>query len=323
MRCSKTVRLASILFFLPITIALLYASESESSFKRFNLVMREGFGAIAIGDLNSVLSSTNNDAVYTSLRESGSGLCVGEIREVPNRFKDWEVELRWMPNNFGIGLAFAGPTKYYDKSHLNYTVGFSDSMETVSHTYESRISVYTPIKLGFYYSLPPISGLHLVLNAGAGYYRAKMLYGTLDQYLYSSGMYLLSYNDYVKGRHIGFHCGFALEYKLSNRLSILAESQWRFAKIATLTGYGDVWEQYYDAEGNLVSSNATTTGSTRILYHYIGADYVTGTRHEKLIMIDSSSEPPFSTLDDGSDFRKATLDLSGFTVKIGLKIGLF
>lgn len=322
MRGDVMKRLVSITL-VAFSLLAICAIGADAADKKFSLVVREGFGSIAIGDLNNVLSSVNSDAVYTSLRESGSGLCVGEIREVPNHFKDWEVELRWMPKYFGIGLAFASPTKYYSKSHLDYTIGYSGVMETVGFTYESKISAYTPIKLSFCFSPPPISGARLVLNAGAGYYRAKMFYGTLDQYYYSSSKYLLSYNDYVEGKQIGFHCGIGFEYKLSARFSILAEGQWRLAKITTLTGYGDVWEKYYDADGNLLIDNSATTESTRILYHYIGTDSATGTRHEKMIMIASSAEPPFVTLDDGSDFRKATLDLSGFTFKIGLKIGVF
>ncbi len=156
-----------------LLICFVYSSEQPHVSKRaFSLIVRGESGSLGIGDLNSVLSSINNDAVYTSLRESGSGLCVGEIREVPNRFKGWEVELRWMPKCFGLGLAFASPTKYYSKSHLDYTIANSSAMETVSFTYESKISAYTPIKLSFYYSPPPISGVRVVLNAGAGYYRA-------------------------------------------------------------------------------------------------------------------------------------------------------
>ena len=291
--------------------------------EKFSLVVREGFGSIGIGDLNSVLKSTNNDAVYEYLRENYPQCCVGNIQEIPNDFKNWEAELQWnLWRRFSVGVAFEDKAKYDGKSFLTYTILGSVGPETINYTYHSRISVCAPIKFNLYYSLPINSKANIILNAGTGYYCTKLLYSVFYQFRYPlNSMELYSDQFDVKGNQVGFHCGFALEYKVSSRMFLLVESHWRFAKIRTLTGSCLSSDQYFDAEGYLIDESEVLMPHGTLL-HYIGTNLYTGARIEKLAV--SNSDPSsIGGIDDPSDARKATLDLNGFTFRIGLKIGLF
>lgn len=77
--------------------------------------------------------------------------------------------------------------------------------------------------------------------------------------------------------------------------------------------------QVFDVAGNLTFINTSSTDG--ILYHYIGLDFSTGRMREKLVV--ENLDPPWYGIDLPTDIRRAFLDLGGFTLKIGLRIGLF
>jgi hypothetical protein len=307
-------------FLLCGSVIALSAGDTKPAKRAFSLVVREGFGSIRVGDLNTTLYSINHDETYEWVREYYPERCVGEILELPNHFKDWETELRWAPGRFAIGIAVSAPTRFYGKSFLTYTIIGTSGTQTETDTYESEIRASAPLKLNLYYSLPIMSKFNLVMNGGIGYYHARMTQNHVWQfrYPYNSASIGSTYID-VTGQTIGYHCGLALEYKISDRFSIMAESQWRMAKIRTLKGSSYTEQELYDSDHNLVDTiNISVEG---ILYHYVGFDPWTGIPREKLKV--SEIDPPWAGSDEPSDIRKAILDLSGFTFKIGLKIGLF
>lgn len=296
------------------------AGEKGSAERAFSLVIREGFGSISVGDLNTTLYSLNHNPRYEYLRENFPEQCVGEIREVPNGYKDWEAELQWAAWwGFSVGLAVSGPTRFYDKSFLTYSIA-EGLRQTDDDTYESEIRVSAPVKLNLYRSFPIISRVNVAINAGIGYYRARMTQTHISyEHNPSDGEWLSSFYWDVSGRRVGFHCGFALEYKFNDRFSMTAESQWRFAKINSLEGTIHITTQVFDEYGNL---GLTFAGSDEgPLYHFYGQDLLLGVEIEKLHV--TSLEVPFSGIDFPRDIRKAFLDLSGLTFKIGLRIRLF
>jgi len=125
----------------------------------------------------------------------------------------------------------------------------------------------------------------------------------------------------VTGNQIGFHGGIGFEYKYTERVSLFAEGLWRLAKIRTLKGSITTHADAYDENGYLTGTYDTDIYQG-ILYHYSGEDLIVGgVRHEKLLVNDFP--PPWIGTDLPADVRKAFLDLSGFTFRIGLKIGLF
>lgn len=298
------------------------ATEDKPSKRSFSLVVREGFGSIAVGDLNTTLYSLDHNAVYEMLRQYYPERCVGEILGVPTRFTNWEAELQWnFWRGFSVGVAVSGPMHFHQKSFLTYTIIDYAGTQTMNDTWEPEISVSAPVKLSLYYSFPIFSKLNVIVNGGAGYYHARMAVSKLRQSRFPlDDSSLTSFDIDATGRHVGYHCGFALEYKFNERFSMIAESQWRFAKIKSLQGSEAVTGKAFDAEGNLilVTDNMTKYG---FLYHLTGEDLYTGARIEQLAVEDFP--PPWYGPDFPADIRHAFLDLSGFAFSIGFRIRLF
>ncbi len=296
------------------------AATKEHFRPRFSLVIQEGFGSIAIGDLNTTLSSLNDNPVYEAVRESNPERCVGEFAQVPDGFKDWEAELRWnLWRSFSLGVSVSGPIHMRQKSSLTYTIVEYAGTQTEIDTFDSEIRVSAPVRFSLYYARRILPAVELEVGAGLGLYQARMIQNQQWQFRFPMDDTALGYYLYdVSGTKTGFHCGFALEYELNDRFSVIAGGQWKFAKIDALKGHLVTGNDAFDAEGNLVGSEMDTAEGT--LYHYLQSNLRLGVRCERMSIHESWPE---IGLGAPSEIRQAFLDLSGFTFRIGLKIGLF
>jgi len=299
-----------------VCFLLLYGASLGATEKRFSLAIHGGFGSTKVGDLNSSLSSVGSK--LDEMKETYPEQVTGEIGPIPTKFENWEAELRWaFWQRFSIGISLAGPTHHYGNS--SYMISNSSGTASATVSYESEINISAPLKLNLYYSFPVHSRAHLIINGGIGRYQARIIRTEQAQEVFSDGSsYLGSMVINVRGKTIGYHCGLALEYRINERLTFMAESQWQFAKIKSLDGNLALSDYEYDASGNVISSGNDSWDG--ILYHYMGYDSYFGTLTEKLVI---SEFYPWDGIDFPSEERKAFLDLSGFTFKIGLKIGLF
>ncbi len=318
----KRVYIAILICSLSLLCATASAAENRPSKHSFSLVVREGFGSIAVGDLNTMLYSLDHNAAYEMLRQYYPERCVGEILGVPKKFTNWEAEVQWnFWRGLSLGVAVSGPMHFYQKSFLTYTIVDYAGTQSMNDTWEPEIRVSAPVKVSLYYSFPILSKLNVIVKGGAGYYHARLVLSELRQSRFPlDDSSLTSFDIDATGHRVGYHCGFALEYKFNERFSMTAESQWRFAKIKSLQGSEAVTGKAFDAEGNLilVTDNMTKYG---FLYHLTGEDLHTGARIEKLAVEDFP--PPWYGADLPADIRHAFLDLSGFAFTIGLKIKLF
>lgn len=253
----------------------------------FSLVIQEGFGSIAIGDLNTTLSSLNGNPVYEAVRESHPERCVGEFAQVPDGFKDWEAELRWnLWRSFSLGVSVSGPIHMRQKSSLTYTIVEYAGTQTEIDTFDSEIRMSAPVRFSLYYSLRILPAVKLAAGAGLGLYHARMIQNQQWHFRFPMDPTALGYYVFdVSGTRTGFHCGFALEYEFNNRFSIIAGGQWKFAKIDALKGTLVTGSDAFDAEGNLVSSQMNTAEGT--LYHYLQDHSRLGVRCERMSIHES------------------------------------
>lgn len=304
-----------------VTLACLFRSvEGADSKLPFSLVIREGFGSIVVGDLNTTLVSINSAYDWIRSYYPPWG-CVGEIKPISGRFTEWEAELQWdFWWGFSLGFAVSAPTRYGGSSFLTFSIMENGLNQTINNTYESDIRVSSPLKVNLYRSFNLLRNLRASVNGGIGLYRARMTQSHLYHGRYpleDVGLTTIAFD--VQGRELGYQFGIALEYKFNKRFATIAEGQWRFAKISTFNGIHTLEAQGFDAYGNLIMTlNISTEG---ILYHYIGQDFENGRWHEKLLVTDLV--PPWYGYDFPRDIRRAFLDLGGFTIKIGLRIRLF
>lgn len=294
----------------------------SASDKKFSLVIREGFGTIKVGDVNTTLSSLNT--AYDYVRETHPMGCVGDILPLANKFKDWEAEIRYnLWKGLHVGIAVSGATRHSGESAVTYTIfgGTAGDLQTDIETWKTDIRVSAPVKLNLYYSIPIVSKLDLVVNGGIGYYHARITQMNQWQFRFPADDSAVGYDSYdVSGKCLGYHGGLALEYKFNSRFSMSMESQWRATKIRTFKGSISTYADSYDSSGNYL--NSVSASLDGILFHYMGDSLrIPYQRHEKMIV--ENFDPPWYGIDIPSDIRHAFLDLGGFTFKIGLKIGLF
>jgi hypothetical protein len=289
---------------------MMSAAEREPVKRAFSLVIRGGAGSLDVGDMNTALTSI--DGYYWWIRATYPDWVIGKIPAAFDRFKDWEAEIQWAAwKGLSVGVALSGPIHLNSKGFVSYLYSY-----TLTYSVESEARMAAPVKLNLYYSFPIHSNFNLVLNGGIGLYHARMTqtYNWLRRYLDGTDV-IGNYHFDVTGNTAGYHCGVVLEYKLNDRFSMMAESQWTFAKIKSLKGSANYLNNEYDEIGDTISSESSSEDG--YLYHYL-VDLYSYYREELAVYSD-----PSTIVDEVSGLRKAFLDLSGFTFKIGLRIRLF
>jgi hypothetical protein len=304
--------LCIVLFMFCLMSSAIFAADEESDKHAFSLVIRRGAGSFGIGDLNTTLTSM--DGYYDWLREVYPNDITGSFSEASGHFEDWEAEIQWVAwKGLSIGLALSGPVHINNKGSISFLYGW-----TSAESIESEVRTKAPIKFNLYYSLPVFSKVDLAISSGIGLYNARMLQNMHWLYRYLDDTDTVgSYVFNVTGKTMGYHCGVVLEYKFDDRFSMLAEAQLRFAKIKSLKGSGTYAERRcYVAGGNIISEESDTQEG--YLYHYYEDMYGVYFMEALQVFSDPSAIEAYVT-----ELRKATLDLNGFTFKIGLKIGLF
>ncbi|HOW85039.1 MAG TPA: outer membrane beta-barrel protein [Candidatus Aminicenantes bacterium] len=312
-------KLVNVALFL-ISLLFIIVNDASTAQTRFSLALREGFGSMKIGDLNTTLESYNNNPALEDTRQYYPDRCIGEFLPIKDRFTHWEAEIRsYIWGGFSLGISIEEKTHFSGQSSLLYTIVDYPGTQTMNQTLTSDIDISSPIRFHLYYSRHILAGFHLYANGGIGFYRARM---RQDQDWYnrfpSSAIQVIENYWDVKGKCRGYHYGIGLEYRMNKRMSLLAEARWIQAKIETLSGEAQQNIRFYNPEGTLTETVTHTNEGP--LFHYIGEDLDYGGWHEKLIV----NEEIWQVGTDGPyGIRQAFLDLSGFTLRIGLKIGLF
>jgi hypothetical protein len=303
-----------------ISLLVLLISSGHSAQTRFSLVVREGFGSMKVGDLNTTLGSYNRNPALEVTRKAYPDRCIGDFLPLASHFAQWEVEIQgdvW--GGFSLGVSVSEKVHLDGRSSLLYTIVDFGGTQTMNQTLTSDIYVSPPLHLSLLYSHRLIGGFHLFANVGLDLYRARMTQGQDWYSRYPSSAIQVMENSWdVKGRCHGYHYGLGLEYQINRRMSLMAESQWRHARVSALSGVEQWNVREYDPEGTLV--NMDTHSKQGPLFHYFGEDLDYGGGHEKLIVNEDfwqlGADSPY-------DIRKAFLDLGGLSFKIGLKIRLF
>ncbi len=154
-----------------------------------------------------------------------------------------------------------------------------------------------PIKVGIYYNYTSRS----YIFAGIGFYSAS--YSRSENY--TVGTYYSTYSETSTAQGIGFYAGWGGESRISPHFAFLYELSIRYANIRGFTG---TWQ--YNANG-------TTSSGSGKLYYY---EYVDSSNGHWYPWTSEVANAP-----SGSGFRnvsEATIDFSGVSFKIGLKINI-
>jgi len=277
-------------------------SEEKRCKLRFSINLTGGPRYTSIGDINKHLENFDN---YLSEVTSYEG---GKIKRLKNDKKTLEGELRLdVSSKFAIGF---GIEKISEKneSRFEFTDPFPYDMDSF-HIISTKPEVSAVnLKLGTYYTIPLVRRIYLILNGGIDYYISKASFYRYHEI--RPEVYIWPYEkeekyDISAGR-FGFHGGIGFEYRIVNDLSIILEFQGRYARIKNLKGTkmitGGIFTEEREEEGVL----------------YIGEKMWFGEYCPDLII--SPSRP---SGDEFRDVRKAVLDFSGYSLRLGIKLNFF
>lgn len=226
---------------------------------------------------------------------------------------DFEGELRInIISNFEIAV---GTGCIHAKKESYSILRGEDTFGTYTsrEAFEPMVTII-PVKLGIYYKLPLFKRTALLFHIGGGYYFAKSSlyhYEHRESYSFIDYSRVRSWTEHdkkVSGGDFGFHGGIGFEFSLGKNLSVVIEWQGRDVKIKELKGKNIM-------ETSLYGGDREKTYGTLWYYKWESeGEYLTYLPFSDL----RPESPPWP-----HTIRKAIFDLSGFSLKLGIRIKLF
>jgi len=248
-----------------------------------------GGNYLAGGDLNLGLQGWED--FYTALRTYiGYPDKTGSAKPVHLGFNLGGDVLFHLTPNWAVGI---GTEILSAKKTSN--ISFGSPADTWDWEFYGKPSAI-PIKLSAFYFSPLSDKWAIQFHAGLGYYFAKTMLNSRTVGS-ESDVYIID----SKAEGFGFHGGVGLEMKLSSNLSLLVEAAGRYASISGFTGSVTYREQF-GWDGTLRYWEAKTSYSD--WYGYI----------------DLTGAAP--TGENVRTSRDAKIDFSGFSLRIGVILGI-
>ncbi|MFX1537687.1 MAG: outer membrane beta-barrel protein [Promethearchaeota archaeon] len=288
-------------------------SEDGMNFKSILSIRLSGrMNYLPLADINKCLNSVNNNETFKYWRENDPSRIDGKIAQLNSWLTDWEAELMININPvIGVGIATSGAFNRRNESSLTYTDVGSAGNQITAMSYEPEIQVSMPIKLSVYYALHPRKSRNIFFTAGIGYYEGRMKEYFKYEVTTPSGGYGWSsrYWETQRKSSLGLHAGVGIELFFTRNLALVVESQGRYIKIRNFQGAA----LHEDSDSNYAEESGT-------LYYFtfwnpgIGAGYAD---------LEVWKEPPEASIYYIANIRKAILDLSGFSFRVGIRIRLF
>jgi hypothetical protein len=290
-----------------------YPEEKRPSTPRFSLKLMEGWGSnVPIGDVNDCLESFNNNTVFVNYRKDRPDQLVGEIKTLDNRTSHWEAELRFdLTPRIGFGIATADAFHTRNESSVTYTYIGYVGPQIMSYTFKPEIKVFYPMRLSLYYTIFSHPKINLSIGGGFGFYNARVSQFSRIDVTGPDGTTNWSEwrRDTKRNFSLGFHGNVVLEYYLTRRIALVAEFQKRYTRVSSLKG-----------TVKSICSEGFHSEKRGTLYYFTQWELFIGARYASL---DVFEKPPEGSIREIQDLRKAVLDLSGHSFRVGIRIRLF
>ena len=297
----------------------------EGKAPKFSLRLTVEGGSLAIGDLNTQLRSFNNNPAFEIIRRDRPvDMTVdGKIDPLGRSFAGWEGEVMvGVGRRLALGIAISGSrVNKSDEGLLKLTKNYVNPeytyYQTLEYLYRPEFKAAAPIKLSLYYHLSPGARTNIYFYGGFGYYWGKLsedlnFWTVLLEDLPTPGFAAWTRRHWESESKpgIGLHAGVGLESRLTARLALTLEVGGRYARIGNLRGtqvYEDNYPHYLESSG--------------WLYYFTEEDlYAYGVRYANLEVWEV---PPDGSVTFIADVRKASLNLSGMSLRLGIKMRLF
>ncbi len=296
---------------------IIQAEERQNFIQRFSIKVSGGLSYLAVGDFNKFLEDVTSVEAYNRyvyIFDYFEMTKKEELKKIRFGF-DSEIELTFDINSrwrIGLGTGYVYTSR---GSSGGFEISRPEPYDDTDFTYSPRISIRAiPLKLGIYYIKHSTPKANWFVNGGIGYYFAK------TSYYWEQRETLIEEDGYVRAdwramaewdlssNGFGFHGGIGFEYKFAENFSLVIEAQGRYARVKKLKGDeiyvgGGSMQNYYGEVYYVEKKNR------------INGEYYSCLRFYK-------EKPNFKT-PELRNLREAALDLSGFLLKIGIRIRLF
>lgn len=291
---TKTVKVFFLILFVYFLIIPIHA---QNSFQKFNLKLSGGYGAIAGGDIPATTDGVND--VLADLAALEGFTVTDKLQNAK-----WGAE-------FGGEFIFNINRKFSVSLGMEYIRKAIDSLAAIELGALARLSLgwepeYTaiPIKLSGYYSFPLGQNTNGYVKAGVGYYFAKIEYTIREEEEMLGITYYEQQDGEAKDNGLGFHGGLGLEYSVAANIALFAEGTGRYVNLND-----------WDVENRTSSSVGEADETGKFWY---AEEYNEGTGKFYATMELSEQRPDDPSL---RNVRKAKISLSGFALRLGIKIG--
>jgi len=288
------------------------AQDGGSLRPNLSLKLSAGYGYAAIGDINRHIKAFDE-----YMADSLSFYDGGRMRGIGHIIPDFEAELSIrISSRFDLALGtgyISGSRKDDFQTAGRFPIFFQFDADDVLYEFDIEPKVRAiPLKLGLYYSRALTPRIDLLLNGGLGLHFSKVnLVKRNDiHYLNANTIpempYVVSQYD-VRGTGLGFQGGVGLEYRLTRGVFLVLDVQGRYARVSKLSGtrtYG--FFNYHNAE----PQGGTEEGTL-----YVGTRDMTAEGY--------GDDCPDLAVSSSPTMKRASLDLSGVSLRAGFRIKLF
>ena len=282
---------------------LSYSEGQRSRYPKFSLKLTGGGRYSAIGDMNKHLDSINHLPNVT-----------GNIEKVNNWSGDLQVELRiGISQKFGLGFVTSPFFQRSNQSSL-FIYGGEMLIPEIPKIDEQlifapKIKAAMPLGLNLYYSAYSSSKFNILIHSGIEWHTGKITENQTYYLFYSTGetYYGNRYWSVENKFCLGFQGGLGLEYSITDDLALVMEMQGRYVRMSNFKGtMKSVNNSYQYEESGTLYYFRTTRGETGPWYTELEV---------------RERQPDIGILPI-KDAREAILNLSGFSLRIGVRIRL-
>ena len=275
-------------------------SHAQDFIKGFSVKLTGGYGTMAVGDFNTVMEGY--DTLLNDIASTLELTREGELKEINWGFEYEGEFILNLTENFGIGIG----TGYIRRKEESESSIKEAELFSLTFFGEPEITAI-PIKLSAYYLFPVTSQVNVFVNGGIGYYFGKINYhfGSDIQVLAELGESGKIEGE-VKDNALGFHGGIGIEYTVAKNIAFFVEGAGRYAKLKDWEG-----DETQTEDSQIAEQKSGTLWYYEGLVSDFGIEkyYSSFELQEKIL-----------TWPDVRNVRKAEGDLSGFSLRAGIRI---
>jgi len=296
---------------------IIQAEEKQNFIQRFSIKVSGGLSYLAVGDFNKFLEDVTSIEAYhryVYMFDYFEMTKKEELKKVRFGF-DSEIELTFDINSrwrIGLGTGYVYTSR---ASRGGFEISRPEPYSDMDFTYSPRISISAiPLKLAIYYIKHSTPKAKWFVNAGIGYYFTKTSYywEQREILIEKDGLVEADWKAMAEwdlsSSGIGFHGGVGFEYNLTKKFALVIEAQGSYAQVKKLKG-----DEIYVGGGSMQNYYGA-------VYYWEEKDIIT---EKYYASIGFHKEKPNYSPPEYRNLKEAALGLSGFLLKIGIRIRLF